>query len=462
MSVGRIIGLCERLQKHRFRAVLPILLVVLSALPAWPQNEIAPRVALPGSPEPIYSPDPNDPWNRIFYFLFSRRMEVRLSDEFPEGAPFRKEDVDVTIGRRLLSTRTFDRTEVGDRPIDPFYPSSHDATGPRMVLGDSIYPEFRRALQDALTDKAPRTPLARALMQSDLWAAHDLLFAPFLPGDEKLLGARRLEAVDLLARLVRKTALTREEINSLPGNYPAAMQQHAIPDLFRKESGWIEVQWFRTRTHDGAAGFRRVSRIFVKPAHPTSDLHRFLATMTGHPDNPDGVLDGVALVMQLLVIDTQGNVRPTTIASDVQIRLYEKANQGTFTKTSLKVCELSRKLLLRVPGSGGLISEDENSPVYFGGYEFASGGFEFTSGEFRVGPPIQIRLRTRCSFCHGKSLKQVLTFSIALPPHAPSLRQLDPAAHEEADFDIEQKKKEKDYQALRDYFDRVPAAGTYH
>jgi len=42
------------------------------------------------APELIYAQDPNDAWNRIFYFLFSRRIQARLSDEFPEGAPFRE------------------------------------------------------------------------------------------------------------------------------------------------------------------------------------------------------------------------------------------------------------------------------------------------------------------------------------------------------------------------------------
>ncbi len=464
MSVEPSSGTCGSPQRRLLPASLPILLLLVCGLSAWPQNEGVAHVALPGLPEPIYSPDPNDSWNRLFYFLFSRRMEVRLSDEFPEGAPFNKEPpgISMRMGGRGLSTRTFDRTEVGDRPIDPFYPASLDAAGPRLVLGDSIYPEFGRALQDALTDKAPRTALARALMQSDLWSAHDLLFTPFLPADEKVLGTRHLEALDLLARLIRRIALTTEEINSLPGNYPAAMKQHSLPELFRKESGWIEVEWFRPRTHDAIAGFRRVSRIFVKPAHPAGDLHRFLTAILSHSDDPDAVLDGVALVMQLLVIDTQGNLRPTTVTSDVQIRLFGKTSEGTFTKTSARVYELSRKLLLREPGSGGLISEDENSPVYFGGYEFASGGFESTRGEFHSGPPIQIRLRTRCNFCHGDNLKRVLTFSVALPPHPPSLRQLDPTAHEEAEFDIEQKKKEKDYRALRDYFDHVPASVTYH
>ena len=33
---------------------------------------------------PVYAPDPSDSWNRIFFYLFSRRIETRVTDEFPE------------------------------------------------------------------------------------------------------------------------------------------------------------------------------------------------------------------------------------------------------------------------------------------------------------------------------------------------------------------------------------------
>jgi hypothetical protein len=103
-------------------------------------------------------------------------------------------------------------------------------------------------------------------MEGDLWAAHDILFGPFLLDDEKELGRRRYETLDLLARLLRKIALTPDEIKSLPDNYSAAVKRQSFPDVFREESGWVEVEWFAPRTHDSNAGFRRVSRVFLKPA----------------------------------------------------------------------------------------------------------------------------------------------------------------------------------------------------
>src|SRR5579863_2894272 len=134
-------------------------------------------IALGASPEPIYSQDPYDPWNRIFYFLFSRRLQTRLSDDFPEGAPFRQAgEGDGPAGAGIrISTRMFERNEVGDRAIDPLYPSFEVGAGSRLVLSDLAYPGFAGAMRDALSEKVQRPVIARVLMQNDLWAAYDIL-----------------------------------------------------------------------------------------------------------------------------------------------------------------------------------------------------------------------------------------------------------------------------------------------
>jgi hypothetical protein len=427
-----------------------------------------PKATLLGSaPQPIYSSDPNDTWNRIFYFLFSRRVEIRLSDLFPEGAPF----VDG------ISTRLFERDEIGDRAIDPLYPSHFVNIGNRLVLADPAYSDIEKALQDALNEKAQRPVIARALMQNDLWGAHDILFYPFLPEDEKELGQRRLATLDLISRLIWKIALTPEEIKSLPNNYSAAVREHSFPDLFAKDSGWIEVVWFYPRAHDSVAGFRRTSRVFLKLKQPRQNLQRFL---NGMPDrvesDPLHGLDGVALVTQLMLVDSQGKIMPTSLTSEVQVRFFETVSSGTiqpndgtlemiegsFERARLQVCEISRKLFVREPESGGLIPEEERSPAYLGRYAFAEGE-SVNQGPglpMLVEPPLQVTMRARCAFCHGDDLTQLNTFSIARPPRpqsSPPVKQLNPNEHETAKLAIAEKEKNRDFQALIAYFDRHAA-----
>ena len=340
--------------------------------------------------------------------MFSRRIETRVSEEFSEGAPF----VDG------VSTRTFERNEIGDRAIDPLYPSQIVDMGRRLVLTEPGYPGFTKALHEALDESVPRSTVARALMQSDLWGAHDILFVPFPAADEKELGERRLATLDLISRLIRKIALTPAEIKSLPNNYSAAVQRHAFPDVFGKDSGWIEVLGFHPRAHDSVAGFRRTARVFLKPAQVQRDMKEFLNGLPQRAESdPIGGLDGVALVTQLLLIDTEGKLHPTTLTSEAQVRMFEnsdesrskpndgrfKTNDGTLKRTSLQVCEISRKLFVREPGSGGLVPEDDSMPAYDQGYGFGEGQAvnQGPDASILVETPIQVTLRTRCAECHG-------------------------------------------------------------
>jgi len=425
-----------------------------------------PQATLIGSaPQPIYSSDPNDAWNRIFYYLFSRRIETRLSDLFPEGAPF----VDG------ISTRLFERDEIGDRAIDPLYPSNFANTGRYLVLTDPAYANFKKALQDALDDNGKRSPEARALMQSDLWGAHDIFSVPFPQADEKDLGKLRMIVLDLISRLIKKIALTPEEIKSLPDNYSTAVRQHSFPDVFARDSGWIEVLWVYPRAHDDVAGFRRTARVFLKLKHPQSAVQSFLDGMPDREESdPLFGLDGVALVTQLLLIDSKGKVEPTSLTSEVQVRLFEtatkdsiKPNDGTlkmmdgaFERARLQVCEVSRKLFLQDPASGGLVPEDDNSPAYAGHYGFAEGEPVGQGGpnlNLTAIAPVQVTLRVRCAFCHGEGLNQLMTFAISRPPHpksSPPVKQLNSNEHETARLAIAEKEKRRDYQALLAYFDR--------
>jgi hypothetical protein len=401
-------------------------------------------------PQPIYSDNPSDPWNRIFYHLFTRRIEVHVSNEYPEGAPFTEFRKGST---QRISTRTFERLEIGDRAIDPLYPNFFNDTGARRVLTEPAYSAFVKALQEAVSESATRSAVARALMQSDLWSAYDHLYGAYTQPDQSELEQHRRVIADLLGHLIKKIALTPEEIRSLPDNYSAAAGRQSLPGLFAKDSGWIEILWFPHRIHEEAANDRRVARVFLKPTHPTRDLQKFVNAQRAENGDPVRDLDGVALIMQLLLIDTQGKLTPTTLTTDVQVRLFEKSATGSFKAAKVRMAEISRRLFLSDPASGGLAPEAEDSPAYF---PVSGNDYSFASPQVIVeGPPIQVHFRTRCAFCHGDDLTQLMTFNIALPPRflTPPPRQLDPAANREADDVISQKKKLPDFKALRAYFE---------
>ena len=408
------------------------------------------------APAAIYAPDPNDSWNKIFFYLFSRRVETRVTDEFPEfreaTAFTRSEDpravmLPSPVG---ISDRAFTRDEVGDRAIDPLYPSFFRQAGVKAVLNDPQYSELLKALRQALAENEPRSSAARALMLSDLWSAYDTLFATSFSHWPPADAERRSALTGLLARMIRKIALTDQEIQSLPANYPAAAQRESLPDLFRKDGEWLEVRW-RPHLHDHEAGYRRVTRIFLKPAHPPQDVAVFINALP-RDEHLSADLDGVAIITQLLVIDAEGRLMPTSLTTEVQVRLFERRPESSFKKTSLRVSEISRRLLINGDPSGGLVAENENSPAYLA---TAGNDYTFASVQPRFDMPVQATLRTRCTACHGENLATVMTFAFIIDPNRPMppVQQLNPFAHQDADSVMEKKAKQKDFESLRAFFD---------
>jgi hypothetical protein len=442
------------------RIVVQVLAVAVTSRPAEKPPDALPAVRLAEAPGAIYSNNPNDSWNRIFYYLFSRRVDARLTTEFPEGAPFREIEGLMGSPQLQVSTRTFERKETGDRAIDPLYPSFFTDAGARVVLSDPTYAEFRKALEEALLENTQRSAMARAIMQNDLWSAYDILYRykDYKQSGENELAEHRLEVLGLLGRLIRKIALTDEEIRSLPDNYSTARTKYALPDLFGRNSGWVEVRWFPQRLHDESVDYRRVTRVFLKPARPPQDIQRFLNHFRREERNPAAVLDGVALVIQPLVIDTQGRLNPASVSTDVQFRLFEKTRRGVFQKTQIGIYQISRKRLLGQPESGGMVEEAESESAYL---PSAGNDYTFASPQSSKGGPLTplvVRLRTWCASCHGDSdLTNVMTFAMKLSPKeglGPDVRQLNAAAHEAADFVVSQKTKGEAWKTLRQYFEK--------
>lgn len=417
--------------------------------------EAAASIRLAEAPEKIYSDNPNDSWNRIFYYLFSRRVTAQLSSEFPEAGPFQASP-ELEFMHLERSTRTFERNEIGDRAIDPLYPSFLSDQGVRVVLERAAFADFKKALEDGLADASPHDAMARAMMQSDLWSAYDIVFRyrHYQQQGESELAQHRLEVLDLLGRLIRKVALTPEEIRALPDNYASARMKYALPDLFGK-SGWVEVKWFPDRLHDSAVDFRRVTRVFLRHASTPKDMQKFLNGFRGYTNPVTDRLDGVALVIEPLLVDTHGEVEPAKIVTEVQFRMFQKQPaQGAVEKTQIGVYEVSRKLL-RDGASGFLAQDEEEAAAYLAA---AGNDYSFASPNVMSrGAPLVVKQRTRCTMCHGDDLTGLMTFAMVLPTQeglGPAVRQLNPAGHEAAEFVISKKVGREDWKSLGNYFQK--------
>ncbi len=433
------------------RLAVIVLYVAVLALLCSAQSGLSPRSgSLPkDEPQAIYHPNPRDAWNRIFYCLFTRTVKTRLSHEFGEGAPFTS--IEANGFRELrVSTSLFERIEGGDGANDPLYPSFITSAGPAQALVEPRYSELKRALNDALGESRARPALDRALMQGDVWAAFDILSgrSRFEGAQGESLAERRSELLPLLARFIRKLALTPEEIRGLPDNYAAASGVHRLPELFRNRSEWMEIRWIPNRLHDVSVHFRRAARVFFKAASQPANRQAFLDELRDEGLDRAGRLDAVALVVQSLLIDSNGAVATSPITFEVQLRAFIKDRRDNRVKTELSQFEISRKLFLSDPKSGGLLALDDKAGSYLpssrNDYAFASTQFNHTGS----GAPVYTTLRTRCVSCHWPDVRTIFTFSFHSREPRPPVEQLNPTDNKHGNYVAHRKMERDDFKAL--------------
>lgn len=153
-------------------------------------NEIGEGESQVGLPaQPIYDSDPNHIWNRLFRVFYVRRAR--------------------------------DRRQYGGDELDPYLWSET-----KYLLSGSSNDEALRLLDQVLAQHSERlvtNPLKRALFQRDLLAVYDWLSSPCCeptPG--------RTELQTRVAEIIRRLALSEDEIQKLPDNYESAIRAHAF------------------------------------------------------------------------------------------------------------------------------------------------------------------------------------------------------------------------------------------
>ncbi|HLO15414.1 MAG TPA: hypothetical protein VK206_11325 [Anaerolineales bacterium] len=251
----------------------------------------------------VYDSNPAHIWNRVFHLLYSRTAS--------------------------------DGKEYGLGELDPlvWFDTTYLLTEPSHQRALQVLNEFLATHAENLI----KNPLKRAMFQRDLWAVFDWLASqtdPY-PSQRRALEMR-------LAQIIRRVALTREQIISLPDNYALAVQSNAFPanfqadniqaaflpaDLFQPNSPWIPMGREGgpiAMAHTEAAPFfgRSVFLVFVQSPDGRTGTLDFIHSLNENPHPTLATGSDVALVRRMLLIDDEGDLVLSPLVETVQIRHF--------------------------------------------------------------------------------------------------------------------------------------------
>jgi hypothetical protein len=274
----------------------------------------------------VYAPDPDNIWNRLFRLFYVR--QARNGDQY------------------------------GGDELDPYlwWQTKYLLSGPSHDEALKLLDGFLRQHSERLI----HDPLRRAVFQRDLLAVYEWLSAP---SDEQVSG--RSELQQRIAEVIRRLALTAEEIGELPDNYNDAVRTHIFPigydpanakelflpaDIFDSTGPWVCLgeQHGRPVASDHLEFFhgRSVFLVFFQVPGGRSKTLEYLEKLRSIPKewgpNPDRphpagfppvlvpypeppqfpIGTRMALVRQLVLIDDHAHPIATHLTESVQIRVY--------------------------------------------------------------------------------------------------------------------------------------------
>jgi hypothetical protein len=269
----------------------------------------------------------------------------------------------------LYVRTTQDGQSYGQDELDPLLwrSSKYLLIKPRYQQAISLLDEFLTKSGEKLIED----PLKRATLQRDLWAIFDWLADPHLgysghPSEKKDEGAaERRELRKRLAQAMQRLALSREQIDTLPDNYAAAVATKVIPakhdpsapekaflppDLLTGGGPWVILgaEGLAAPNHvafvQGRSAFivlvnlpqgRKAILAYLEKLNgfPNPLMPQSAAERNGHVANKHGPLlnpdlpqfpagTQFALVRQMMLMDDHGKVRPTRIIENVQLRVF--------------------------------------------------------------------------------------------------------------------------------------------
>jgi hypothetical protein len=324
-----------------------------------------------------FDPDSNHLWNRLHAALYAR--------EAPGGAVFGFDAIDPYLWFRSQHLRTESRAR-------------------QQAI--SVLDEFTAGGYDLI-----RNPLARALMQRDLWSAFDGATAG---GASLLLPDAALER--RLVEAIGSLALSREEFRALPDMLSRSASDLSLiaaaeiaslisgsptdgegqggidvpSSLCDPESGWVCIGRGSipgAYSHVEAAPFFARSVFFVLLRSPDGRMLTQKDLQAIEAGDDDTLLPGtqVALVRQALLIDDQYQIVASPLVESVQLRRF-----GQDLRQDVSEYVLDRSSLLS--GGNGLTpvsSDDTIFPLFR-----AHPGDAILAGSEGVAPLAQ------CAGCH--------------------------------------------------------------
>src|SRR5262245_43396792 len=277
----------------------------------------------------LYDPDPEHLWNRLH-----QALHIRFRDgDGDRHAP-------------VSADQKFDPND-----LDPFFWDRHH---PYLVSG----PGHREALTllDEFLDKNAevlvKEPLKRALLQRDLWALFDWAADPDWPklDEKKRFVKERGELQSRLGRVIPRLALSAAEIENLPDNYAAAVKAKRYPAEFqadRKSAAFLPADlrdpkgpWVLLGSSGGGLlaenhvqffGGRSTFMVFLRLPEGRDPTLKYVDQLSewlkkgakgGRATVPQfSANTQFALVRRTLLLDDQGEIRPTPLTEQVQLQV---------------------------------------------------------------------------------------------------------------------------------------------
>jgi hypothetical protein len=308
------------------RLFLAVMLLIVVPMTLWEMAVPAALSESTGGAVVLYDPNPAHIWNRLYDALLIR--------EDPAGSKY------------------------GEDSLDPllWLNSEHLLAQPSHQRALHVLDEFlERHAENLIHD-----PVKRAILQRDLWAVFDWSVLQESPSEKPKYDKEKRDLQTRLAEVLRRLALTPEEIALLPANYGEAVASAAFakeydpahperaflpPDLFDPLGPWVCINgnsyFGQPVAIDHLMTFSGRSRflVFVRlPAGRKATLEYFRALWNFPqpwvPSDPPGQSDinpdlpsfpagtQVLLLRQMTLFDNQGNLVEAPITESVQIRVY--------------------------------------------------------------------------------------------------------------------------------------------